>query len=69
MMNLIRCAFSMLLLMSHAGEAQNTSELRLLAEQGDFKAQIRLGFMYRHGIRVTQDYVEAAHWYPRFDSY
>ena len=34
-----------------------------LAEQGNAKAQINLGFMYANGLGVLQDYKEAAKWY------
>jgi TPR repeat protein len=35
---------------------------RVLAEQGDAKAQLRLGSMYESGKGVVQNYVEAARW-------
>ena len=38
-------------------------EWRLLAEQGDAKAQFNLGFLYRIGQGVNQDYQKACHWY------
>ena len=34
-----------------------------LAEQGDPKAQFNLGFLYRIGQGVNQDYQKAYHWY------
>ncbi len=34
-------------------------EFRVLAEQGDAKAQFSLGVMYRNGQGVTQDYAAA----------
>ena len=37
--------------------------LRPLAEQGDAKAQHKLGLMYNNGQGVPQDYVEAVKWY------
>ncbi len=39
------------------------SEFRPLAEQGYAKAQFNLGFMYRKGLGVPQDYVRAYAWY------
>ncbi len=38
-------------------------ELRLLAEQGDTSGQSQLGFMYRNGHGVPQDYVLAHMWF------
>ncbi len=38
---------------------------RQLAEQGDAKAQSRLGHIYRDGRGVTQDYTEAVRWYRK----
>ena len=38
-------------------------EWRPLAEQGDYIAQYNLGFMYKNGEGVPQDYKEAASWY------
>ncbi len=38
-------------------------EFRPLAEQGYAKAQFNLGFMYRKGLGVPQDYVRAYAWY------
>ncbi len=40
-------------------------ELRPLAEQGDAKAQYRLGVMYHEGKGVPQDYAEAVKWYRK----
>ena len=34
-----------------------------LAEQGNAKAQFHLGFLYRIGQVVEQDYQQAYHWY------
>ncbi len=38
-------------------------EWRPLAEQGVADAQFNLGFMYRNGLGVPQDYAEAVKWY------
>ncbi|MGD0547499.1 MAG: tetratricopeptide repeat protein, partial [Terracidiphilus sp.] len=38
---------------------------RASAEQGDAKAQSRLGYMYSHGQGVPQDYSEAFRWYSK----
>jgi hypothetical protein len=38
---------------------------RVSAEQGDAKAQYRLGYMYSHGQGVPQDSVEAVRWYRK----
>ncbi len=40
-------------------------EWRPLAEQGDAKAQIYLGFMYAEGEGVPQDNAEAVRWYRK----
>ena len=37
--------------------------LKPLAEQGDAKAQFNLGFLYRIGHGVNQNYKKAYHWY------
>ena len=37
-------------------------EFRPLAEQGDSKAQFKLGIMYDNGFGVPQDYKEATRW-------
>ena len=34
-----------------------------LAEEGNAKAQFHLGFLYRIGQAVNQDYDQAYHWY------
>jgi uncharacterized protein len=39
--------------------------LRPLAEQGDARAQVKLGLMYADGRGVPQDYVEAQSWYMK----
>ncbi len=36
-----------------------------LAEQGDAKAQFKLGIMYELGQCVTQSYTQAVHWYRK----
>jgi TPR repeat protein len=36
-----------------------------LAEQGDAKAQLNLGFMYEKGQGVVQDYAESVKWYRK----
>ena len=38
-------------------------KLKPLAEQGDAKAQFNLGFLYRIGQGIQQDYHKAYHWY------
>ena len=38
---------------------------RRLAEQGDAGAQSYLGYMYRSGLGVEQDYAEAVKWYRK----
>ena len=38
-------------------------ELRPLAEQGEARAQVMLGYMYANGRGVPQDYAEATRWY------
>jgi TPR repeat protein len=43
--------------------ATTLRELTLLAEQGDATSQFKLGFMYRNGFRVLQDYETAIKWY------
>ena len=45
-----------------SGELRASAQ-RLAAEQGIASAQFNLGFMYRHGDGVPQDYAEAAKWY------
>ncbi len=40
-------------------------EWRPLAEQGDAKAQFKLGVMYEFGQGVPQDYAEALQWYRK----
>ena len=44
---------------------QTSDETRALAEQGDARAQVYLGFMYVNGLGVPQDNVEAVWWYRR----
>jgi uncharacterized protein len=38
-------------------------EWRPLADQGNARAQLNLGFMYANGQGVPQDYAEAVRWY------
>jgi uncharacterized protein len=38
-------------------------EFKILAEQGDPRAQLRLATMYKHGEGVPQNYTEAVKWY------
>jgi hypothetical protein len=46
-------------------EPDSIRQLRLLAEQGNPRAQNNLGFMYEIGQDVSQDDVEAVKWYHR----
>ena len=39
--------------------------LRPLAERGDARAQYNLGFMYKKGQGVPQDFAEAVRWYRK----
>ena len=48
-----------------AGHAEPVNWNRRAAEQGLAKAQTNLGFMYRTGQGVAQDYAEAVKWYRR----
>jgi hypothetical protein len=43
--------------------AKRAVAYRVLAEQGDAKAQFALGAMYAYGKGVPKDFVEAARWY------
>ena len=46
-----------------AGDYATALQLfRPLADQGDVKAQYRLGVMYFHGLGVEQEYAEALNW-------
>ena len=56
---------SMLLLTICSGlaAAQDPSDLKLKAEQGDARSQVRLGLLYENGKGVAQDYKEAVKWY------
>jgi TPR repeat protein len=45
--------------------AAELTRIRPLAEQGDAKAQTRLGWLYRYGDGVTGDYAEAFRWYRK----
>jgi uncharacterized protein len=40
-------------------------EFLSIAEEGDAKAQRKLGLMYSEGQGVPQDYAQAAHWYRK----
>src|SRR5208282_634259 len=46
-----------------AQNARDVFDYRLAAGQGHADAQVNLGFMYRKGRGVTQDYSEALKWY------
>jgi Sel1 repeat len=43
--------------------AEDAEAFRVHAEQGDAKAQFKLGQMYYHGEGVPQDYTQALRWY------
>ena len=45
--------------------ADDTAAIRVLAEQGDARAQFVLGTMYRDGQGVAQDYAEALRWWRK----
>ncbi len=45
--------------------AKEVSTFHRLAEQGDSKAQYKLGLLYYQGNGVPQDYTEAVHWYQK----
>ncbi len=45
--------------------ADDTAAIRVLAEQGDARAQFVLGTMYRDGQGVAQDYTEALRWWGK----
>src|SRR5437899_1630850 len=45
--------------------AQTATLYRVRAEQGDAKAQFRLGYIYYQGKGVPQDYTEAVRWYRK----
>src|SRR5439155_255679 len=45
--------------------AQTATLYRVRAEQGDAKAQFRLGYIYYQGKGVPQDYAEAVRWYRK----
>ena len=55
--------FFLVLMVPCAWAAQDLSDMKLKAEQGDAAAQIQLGFTYEHGKGVPQDYKEAVKWY------
>jgi hypothetical protein len=44
---------------------QHATAVRMLAEQGDAKAQFALGTMYRDGQGVDRDYAEALRWWRK----
>ena len=46
-------------------EPYDVADCRVKAEQGDAKAQINLGVMYRNGQGVIQDYKQAVKWYRK----
>jgi len=49
-----------------AGDYKKALEiLKPLAERGDAKAQTRLGWMYKKGRGVVQDYQQFVHWYRK----
>ncbi|MGA3098963.1 MAG: hypothetical protein ABSF25_21105 [Bryobacteraceae bacterium] len=48
-----------------ARQADQLSETRRLAEQGDAEAQDTLAYAYYRGQGVPQDYAEAAKWYRK----
>ena len=58
-------ALSLAVLSSACSQEQISEQLALVrsAEQGDAAAQTSLGFMYRNGEGVPQDYGEALRWY------
>jgi TPR repeat protein len=45
--------------------AEVAKEIRTRAEQGDANAQYRLGYSYRWGAGVAQDYAEAFRWFRK----
>ena len=46
-----------------SAQQETVAEVRAKAEQGDTRAQITLGFMYRNGEGVPEDDAEAVRWY------
>ena len=46
-------------------EAESVKWYRMAAEQGDTKAQNKLGDIYYNGFGVLQDYAKAAIWYRK----
>ncbi len=46
----------------HGDYATALRVLRPLAEEGDASAQFHLGFLYRQGWGVPEDYTEAVRW-------
>jgi TPR repeat protein len=53
------------ILLPYMSAAQDLSDLKRRAEQGDAAAQVNLGSMYGRGQGVQQDYREAAKWYKK----
>lgn len=49
----------------HDDYATASSLWRALAEQGDARAQVNLGFLHANGHGVAFDYAEAVRWYER----
>ncbi len=45
--------------------AQDVSDLKSKADQGDASAQVHLGLLYSNGQGVPQDYAEALKWYRK----
>lgn len=39
--------------------------LRKAATKGDLRAQNNLGYLFEHGLGITQDYIQALQWYSR----
>jgi TPR repeat protein len=48
-----------------ATERKLAEDARVRAEQGEAKAQFRLGYIYSQGKGVSQDYTEAVRWYRK----
>ena len=47
------------------GFSEDLTELRQKAEQGDAKAQCRLGSLYKFDEGIPQDYKEAVKWFTK----
>ena len=56
---------SLILVNPRRSFAEDATDIRKLAEQGDANAQYDLGIMYDIGRGVPQDYKEAARWYRK----